>query len=550
MILFGIPASVLLLVSIVLIRRRNRMGLLSGVIAGGLLVAAFWYHQGVSSDPSDGRAAVRADGPPRLPKQDLSGGYTGAASCRECHPNEHASWHRSFHRSMTQAVTPETMTAPLGDVALESRGRPFRLWREDDTFWVEMVDPEWDLKQKALGHRVAPADGPRVQRQIVMLTGSHHYQTYWINGTKGNQLWQVPWVYHFSQKRWLPVEDTILNPPSGYRRLTDWNDACIQCHAVRPKPGLDDHGVFDTRVVDLGIACEACHGPGRNHVDFQKSRPDSIEIEKGHDESIVNSARLTHDRSSQVCGQCHGLFAFNKDDFLRSEFAYRPGDDLYETRGFHDFHDEATQSQAWLQDAFWRDGSVRVPGAEYSAIRQTACFQSGTLSCLSCHSLHEYESPDDLLTDNTRSDQACLKCHQTYSEDLSSHTHHASESSGSRCYNCHMPHSSIGLQKGIRSHQIDIPTASMTIDHGRPNACNLCHTDRTLRWTSDHLASWYGHQPVKTSKFAEENSTAVIMLISGDAVQRAITAWNLGRLESRNASGDDWQVPLTRGVTC
>ena len=33
------------------------------------------------------------------------------------------------------------------------------------------------------------------------------------------------------------------------------------------------------------------------------------------------------------------------------------------------------------------------------------------------------------------------------------------------------------------------------LETGRPNACNLCHLDRTLAWTAKHLEGWYGFAP-------------------------------------------------------
>ena len=48
------------------------------------------------------------------------------------------------------------------------------------------------------------------------------------------------------------------------RHVTRWNDNCVFCHNVAPNPGRDPAtGAFSTTVAELGIACEACHGPGR-----------------------------------------------------------------------------------------------------------------------------------------------------------------------------------------------------------------------------------------------------------------------------------------------
>jgi len=225
---------------------------------------------------------------------------------------------------------------------------------------------------------------------------------------------------------------------------------------------------------------------------------------------------------------------------------FSPGEPLEETIVLNRFTDGAVQNTQTLKDSFWQDGTMRVAGRDFSALEVSACFRQGKATCTSCHSMHSYEAPDDQLLPGMHSDAACLQCHESFSRDVSAHTHHAPQSSGSRCTNCHMTHVTFGLFKAIRSHRIDSPTTAMTLNHGRPNACVLCHTDRTLPWSDDRLAEWYGHEKSKTGIYGGPfgPSPAVTFLLSGHAVQRAVMAWNFGRKESHQAAGNDWQLPL------
>ena len=67
---------------------------------------------------------------------------------------------------------------------------------------------------------------------------------------------------------------------------------------------------------------------------------------------------------------------------------------------------------------FWPDGRVRVGGREYPGIVQSACFESGELTCLSCHRMHQdaadprtvEEWADDQLDIGMRTDEACVGC--------------------------------------------------------------------------------------------------------------------------------------------
>src|SRR5262249_38214466 len=115
------------------------------------------------------------------------------------------------------------------------------------------------------------------------------------------------------------------------QRPEQWNSICIRCHATgaRPLPNPEKK-LFDTHVTELGIACEACHGPGEVHVHLEQKhkREGTTPI---HSE-IVQPAHLDHVRSSQVCGFCHSMKWFDRTpSWNQNGFSYRPGDDLEQT---------------------------------------------------------------------------------------------------------------------------------------------------------------------------------------------------------------------------
>jgi len=128
-------------------------------------------------------------------------------------------------------------------------------------------------------------------------------------------------------------------------------------------------------------------------------------------------------------------------------------------------------------------------------------------------------------------------------ENVSAHTRHVANSSGSLCYNCHMPHTTYGLLKGIRSHQIDSPNLKTSLATGRPNACNLCHLDKTLAWTQQNLSQWSGTENIDLTDEQKSVSAAILWILKGDAGQRAIAAWHLGWGPARLASGVEWMAP-------
>jgi hypothetical protein len=486
--------------------------------------------------------------------------YIGSQACRECHKKEYASWHHSYHRTMTRKATPENVLGNFDQVHLTHAGRAFRLSRDADTFQVTFAEHE---------------SGREVTQPVVMTTGRHHMQFYWMATDKGRQTAKLPFVWLLPEKRWVPADATFLKPPDVQTSLEigQWNYNCIACHTTGGEPGLsfkDDSSLhrdtiegMETRVAEFGIACEACHGPGRAHVLAQ------ADTRTADDRYITHPESLPGHLSSQVCGQCHSIqvprSAVDHRTLLQTGNPYRPGSDLFDaTRSatlvmqqahFATYTNTQPLNPDFMATRFWSDGMVRVSGREFNGLIESPCYthgdpERGIMSCMSCHTMHPGESSDldawadDQLKPGMRGNRACLQCHEAYQgEALTRHTHHASGSSGSLCYNCHMPYTTYGLLKGIRSHTIDVPSVRISRETGRPLACNQCHLDQTLAWTASRLEAWYGISPPPLSAEDEDLAASVRWTLQGDAGQRALMAWSFGWEPARDASGESWIPP-------
>ena len=525
---------------------RRRSSWIAGAGAAALL-AGFATFAGTMTGYRQPFAATAPQPPANRPIEVRDEGYVSSQACRSCHPHEYDAWHGSYHRTMTQVVNPDTIVAPFDDVELEVRGRKYRLSRRDGGFWVEMDDPDW---------KGARGRAPRVERPVVLATGSHHYQAYWFPAGDSRALSFFEFAYRIPEQRWLPIHAIFLTPPDVSQQAESlrWNTQCNRCHATRSRPRISGRDSMDTYVAELGIACEACHGPAGEHVAANRDprRRYAHHLSDRADPTIVNPATLDTRRSSEVCGQCHSVNRFQDDAdalrFLTDGFRYRPGDVLGETR----------EIMSEGESRFWSDGMVRIAGREYNGLIDSPCFRHGdesrgVLSCISCHRMHrrpDDERPlaewaDDQLDRKMDSNQACLQCHTSYEgvEALTAHTRHDAGSSGSLCYNCHMPHTSLGLLKAMRSHTIDSPDVEVSVATGRPNACNLCHLDRTLAWTGERLSEWYDAEPPELSPDESEIAASILWLLKGDAGQRSVVAWSMGWRPAHQASGTDWLAP-------
>lgn len=54
-----------------------------------------------------------------------------------------------------------------------------------------------------------------------------------------------------------------------------------------------------------------------------------------------------------------------------------------------------------------------------------------------------------------------------------------------------MPRTVYSIKAQIRDHSMSIPVPENTLNHGIPNACNICHKDRDARWALDQVKQWY-----------------------------------------------------------
>src|SRR5262249_28122519 len=107
----------------------------------------------------------------------------------------------------------------------------------------------------------------------------------------------------------------------------------------------------------------------------------------------------------------------------------------------------------------------------------------------------------------------------------------------------HMPYTTYGLLKNIRSHRISSPELSATLKTGRPNACNLCHLDRTLEWGGNYLSLWYQQPKPVLDQEQRTISAAVLIALKSGAGQRALIAWHMGWDPAKKISGEDWLAP-------
>ncbi|MEM9492070.1 MAG: multiheme c-type cytochrome, partial [Myxococcota bacterium] len=284
-----------------------------------------------------------------------------------------------------------------------------------------------------------------------------------------------PVYYHVRSESWVDYTEKKqgrLTPShpfywTNFRRTA--NRECLDCHATGLEVSYDRHKrTWDTRFIDAGVACEACHGPGRAHAESSAVA------------DIVHPAKLDSERSMDLCGQCHGI---RKPLYplLDHENRFRPGQRYQD---YYQLITAASRSAGLLRD-FFADGRPQASSYEYTALIQSECYSKGEATCLSCHvpphgdyDLHELPRAPDGAGPWSDGDHTCRSCHAEMFRPGGGHSKHKTPEAQS-CVACHMPSVLSSVMDKFGDHALDVPAPQNTVRHGIPNACNVCHDDRS-----------------------------------------------------------------------
>ncbi len=448
----------------------------------------------------------------------------GSDTCRRCHPDEHASWHDSYHRTMTQPA--EAALAPFAGETLDYLG--FRATMTRNAAGTPHVTMQRLTDDGRAGDVVLDVD-------VELCVGSHRYQQYVARFDRPGDRharWRLPVAWHRGARRWIPMGAAFLTPDGregdlddALRHVTPYDDNCLFCHNTEPAPGLRPDGSFRPTVAELGIACEACHGPASAHVarhagPMRRVLAGIVDAADAPEGSIAHPGKLDAGRQVDVCGRCHGQrIGRDIDRILRHGDGFLPGEVLAEV------------SRPILRDAvvgdgpagqfevrFWPDGTPRLSAYEYQAHLQTPCFDDGEgLACGDCHTMHGDE-PDMQLRADYDEARVCARCHEpaelSAARARGGHGGHVGIADVD-CADCHRPRITYGLVQGMRTHRISIPDPATAVGRAdTPDACTQCHVDRDAAWAAAALA---GDEVV-----ASGPSRIAADLLGGDPIQRAL----------------------------
>lgn len=450
--------------------------------------------------------------------------YVGSKTCAACHEAEHVQWRQSLHVQMTKPLVeatilgdfrPETKFADHGrsyEFGTSAEGRPFMRvsfgGREPESYNVDYT------------------------------LGAKRYQGY-LSTLPDGRIYVLPAFWHVASRRWVDWKEITPIPDGAHNLKQIWNANCFNCHATNLAQGFDvPSKTYKTTWTELGIGCEACHGPGRAHVTLMHEWQENPATKPAYDSNakdrdlgsllkIFSPRAATPRQVYDTCAYCHG----NKDS---SFVGFRAGD-RYEDYALP-FLISAPIPDTDLQGEFWPDGRPNRFNRP-QALTLTGCFKAGAIACTNCHAAHGSPNPFSLkvnINEGRTGDRVCTQCHTGPTNrpearglglalksgdeqppervklvgsrpadspasltpwtdtELERHTYHKASSAGSRCIGCHMSDVNWRLLIRRRDHTFQPPVPEMTASVGVPNACTTCHDDRTPEWAATQMDAWWG----------------------------------------------------------
>ncbi len=277
----------------------------------------------------------------------------------------------------------------------------------------------------------------------------------------GGRFQALPVGYDLEHAEWFDLF------PGDPRAPEDWghwsgrgmtaNSECLFCHTTGFERGYElSSDSYQTSWAEIGVGCEACHGPGASHVAARKDRSNDA----------APYGLLGSDRMLDACAACHAL---RRE--LWSGFA--AGDPLL------DYFEPVLLDES----DYYADGQLLGEAYEWGSFVQSRMYREG-VTCSDCHEPHGAEL-------RATGNELCLTCHEPRFTEHE-HTGHVTDSQGSQCLPCHMPEKVFMARDKRRDHSFSIPDPALTLATGAPNPCQTCHPEHDASWAVEHAQSWYG----------------------------------------------------------
>ena len=380
-------------------------------------------------------ARVERSDQPGIPD---SAQYVGSASCQSCHAAIYERWSRTLMANVVR----DPRTHPDAIIPDLSKPEPLLTFTKDDIAFV--YGTKWKQRYfKKVGDDYFPLPA---QWDV------------------SNRVWRAYNVKAGTDWWTLFYPDDNMSRPTG--------PTCDGCHSV-------NYDIATKKVTEWNVGCEKCHGPGSEHV------------RKPLVSNIVNPSRLNFVDATDTCIQCHSQGRPLTPPSAGKAYDWPVGFQMGQRLDRFWKLEESKPGETTF--THFADGTAHKNRMQGNDFVTSAMYTHG-ISCFTCHDSHG-SGNDSLL--RKPANVLCLDCHGPTSPrgprgaSVEAHTHHKAGSKGNECVSCHMPKIEQTLADvNVSSHTFRFIAPSATDSLKVPNACNMCHKDKSTKWASDALKSW------------------------------------------------------------
>jgi predicted CXXCH cytochrome family protein len=446
-------------------------------------------------------ATVHATEPPN---------FVGTQQCAGCHKKEHDSWSASHHSWAWRLPTAANVLGDFDDADFQHKGFRYRFLTQEGAYFIVADGP----------------DGSAIRYPLKYVVGVTPLQQYLVE-TAGGRLQALDVVWDIEQKRWYhlyPTEDVSAgNGMHWSGPYKNWNARCAECHATDYRKNYDPRSdSYSSTQAEIGVGCEACHGPGEAHIAWAKA-PNEFLIDNWHavDERGLIRAYVKGDAASEtnLCAGCH---ARREPVGSSSPVPGSAFDDHY-------------RLVLLREGLYFPDGQIQEEVYVYGSFLQSKMHSRG-VTCSRCHDMHSGQLKAD-------GNAVCTQCHNPAgnpdfptltksSYDDPAHHFHERGTEGAACVNCHMPSRDYMGIDGRRDHSFRIPRPDLAQTLGTPEPCSGCHTEKSAVWAAAEISKRFKDKKGKTEHFApvfhqagkqlDENTIRQLLDIANDVERTAI----------------------------
>jgi len=397
----------------------------------------------------------------RPTEQPAESTFVGREACIDCHTDAYERWLGSDHDNAMDIAIEETVRGDFDDAEFTHAGITSRFYRKDDGFFVYTEGPGGDM----------------AEFEVRYTFGIEPLQQYLVP-FPGGRLQALPIAWDTERERWFSLNPNAVIAPDDWLHWTrngqNWNGMCAECHSTNLEKNYDpESNTYATTWSEIDVSCEACHGPGSQHVAWADIDPMGRPPVENFALDVVTS-ELDNREYVELCAPCHAR---------RSEIAdYK--------------HEQGDLLQHYLpsllvEGAYHPDGQILDEVYVWGSFTQSKMYQNDVL-CGDCHDAHSLQL-------HQQGNALCAQCHQPSVYDTPAHHFHQLEvdgeaSDGALCIKCHMPEQPYMVIDYRADHSLRIPRPDLSASLGVPNACSQsgCHDDQELDWSIDAYTKWYG----------------------------------------------------------